>query len=247
MNTSLLSVQLYTVREALAEDLAGTLARIARIGFVQVEPYDFMSFGPALGDGLAAAGLTTPTTHMSFIGKDPAPIFAAASRLGIATVIDPWTDPSQWATRDDVAGVAREFDVAARIAADHGIRIGYHNHAHELEHVLDGTTALEVFADLVDPSVVLEVDTYWAAVGGQDPVALVRRLGGRVHALHLKDGPFSADTKDQVPLGQGRLPVREIIEAAPHALRVVELDDSAGDRFEAIEESLGYLTGEGLA
>ena len=60
VNYPKLSVQLYTVREALQEDLGGSLARIAEIGYTQVEPYNFPNVD-GLGDALAAAGLTAPT------------------------------------------------------------------------------------------------------------------------------------------------------------------------------------------
>ena len=247
MSTSLLSVQLYTVREALRADVAGTLARLAGMGFHQVEPYDFMAFGPALLNGLAGAGLQAPTTHASFIGRDQEPIFAAAASAGIGLVIDPSVGAARFATAEAVAETAGAFGLAARIAARHGVRIGYHNHAYELATMIEGVTALERFAALLDPAVSLEVDTYWAAVGGQDPAALVERLGARVAALHLKDGPFTAAKEDQVALGRGRLPVRAIIDAAPTALRVIELDDSRDDRFEAVADSVAYLAREGLA
>ncbi len=247
MSASQLSVQLYTVREALKEDLPGTLARLAEIGFRRVEPYDFMAFGSALSDGLVAAGLAAPTTHASFIGQDLATVFAAARAIGIGTVIDPSVDRRRWATPEGVAGVAAEFNAAARVAADHGVRIGYHNHAFELEQVFDGSTALELFAGQLDPGIILEVDTYWAAVGGQDPVALLGRLGQRVQALHLKDGPATRADKDQVAVGSGSLPVLAIIAAAPHALRVVELDDCRTDRFQAIADSFAYLSRAGAA
>jgi sugar phosphate isomerase/epimerase len=120
------------------------------------------------------------------------------------------------------------------VAADLGLRVGYHNHEFELATRIDGRHALEVFADRLDPNVVLEVDTWWAHVGGADVPALLERLGDRVVALHLKDGDGSGGGHVQVPLGQGVLPVREILDAAPAALRVLELDDTAGDLFEAI-------------
>jgi sugar phosphate isomerase/epimerase len=244
-----LSVQLYTVREAMQEDLAGSLARIAAIGFNHVEPYNFTAF-EGLGAALAAAGLTAPTTHAHFVGEDDTAlheIFAAATAIGIGRVIDPHVEASRWASAESVAGIADQLNAAARIAATHGLSIGYHNHAHELESVIDGRSSLELLADHLDPGVGLEVDTYWAAVGGQDPVALLKRLGGRVVAIHVKDGPPSADTKEQVAVGSGSLPIRTIIEAAPQALRVVELDDSSGDRFGAVAESFAYLASEGLA
>ncbi len=96
------------------------------------------------------------------------------------------------------------------IAAQHGVTIGYHNHAHELESLIDGRTALDVFADSLSAQVGLEVDTYWALVGGQDPVALLDRLAGRVVAVHVKDGAGTAEPKDQTAVGAGTLPIREI-------------------------------------
>ncbi|WP_051147167.1 sugar phosphate isomerase/epimerase family protein [Glaciibacter superstes] len=228
-------------------DPAGTLRRIADIGLTQVEPYKFTAFGPALGEALSAAGLSAPTTHQGFIGTDAAAVFGAAGELGIGTVIDPFVGPERWVSRESVAAIATELNAAARVAADYGVQVGYHNHAHELQSVIDGTPALEIFADLLDPAVVLEIDTYWVVVGGLDPVELIGRLGDRVRALHIKDGPGTQETKDQVAVGSGSLPIRAIIESAPNALRVIELDDSRADRFEAVADSFRYLTAEGLA
>ena len=249
MNHPQLSVQLYTVREAMQEDLAGTLARIADIGFDQVEPYNFPAF-PDLGAALKAASLTAPTTHAHFVGipdDELAALFESAKDLGIARVIDPHVPAERWQTAESVAEIAAQLNAAANIAAAHGVSIGYHNHAHELESIIDGRTALEVFTDSLAPEVKLEVDTYWALVGGQDPVALLSRLGDRVVAIHVKDGAGTTETKDQTAVGSGTLPIRDIIEAAPSALRVIELDDSRDDRFQAIADSFAYLIGEDLA
>ena len=247
MSDSTLSVQLYTVRELLTDDTVGTLKRIADLGFTQVEPFAFLSFGDELRRGLAEAGLSAPTTHQSFIGGDLEPVFEAASALGIGTVIDPFVGPDRWQTAESVDEIAAQLNAAAEVAARYGVRVGYHNHAHELESTIDGITALEYFAGKLAPEVVLEVDTYWVAVGGQDPVELLGRLGQRVVALHIKDGPATTETKDQVAVGQGSLPIEEIIAAAPKALRVIELDDSRGDRFQAVADSYAFLTGKGLA
>lgn len=244
MSTHQLSVQLYTVREHLAEDLLGTLRRISEIGFSVVEPYSFPRFGMALGEALRDAGLEAPTAHSHFTGRDAEADFAMAASLGIGTVIEPYIPPERWGTAGDVTAVARELNATAAIAARHGVRIGYHNHAHELESIIDGTTALELLASQLNDDIILEVDTYWAVVGGQDPVELLNRLGDRVQAIHIKDGPGTAETKDQVAVGRGTLPIRAIIAAAPQALKVIELDDSRGDRFAAIADSYAFLTTE---
>lgn len=245
MSPSPLSVQLYTVRESLQDDLDGTLSRIAGIGFSRVEPYNFTAF-PGLGESLAAHGLSAPTTHAKYLGEGDAvleTLFSAAKALGIQRVIDPHVPEDQWQSAETIAATAQKLNAAAKIAASVGVDVGYHNHAHELRSVIDGTTALELFAQQLDPEVGLEVDTYWAAVGGQDPVALLGRLGQRVVALHVKDGPATDQPKDQVAVGSGTLPIREIIAAAPQALAVIELDDSQGDRFTAVEQSFAFLSG----
>ena len=250
MSNSNLSVQLYTVRELLTEDTVGTLRRIAEIGFTQVEPFGLLDFADGLRQGFAETGLTAPTTHQGFIGRDDEAldtVFATAAELGIQTVIDPYVPAERWQTAADVEETAAQLNAAATVAAKHGVRVGYHNHAHELESTIDGVTALEYFAGKLDPEVVLEVDTYWVVVGGGNPAELLPKLGDRVIALHVKDGAGTTETKDQVAVGQGSLPIGEIIAAAPSALRVIELDDSRGDRFQAVADSYAFLTSEAFA
>jgi sugar phosphate isomerase/epimerase len=236
-----LSVQLYTVREALAQDFNGTLARIAGFGFTQVEPFALLKFGDELRNGLAQNGLTAPTTHVHLLGEDQDAICVLAAELGIQTIIEPYVDPARWEAEADISKVASELNAAARTAAGYGLRVGYHNHHFELKSKISGVHALEVLADRLEPEVVLEVDTYWAYAGGADVPALITRLGDRVVALHLKDGDGSLDTTKQVPLGSGVLPVWDIIAAAPEALRVVELDDSETDLLEAVRAGREFL------
>src|SRR5215216_2168842 len=209
-----LSVQLYTVREALAQDFDGTLGKLASFGFTQVEPFALLNFGDELRDGLPKNGLTAPTAHVHLVGEDHDAICELAAELGVQTIIEPY-----------VSEIAFELNAVATKAAGYGLRVGYHNHHFELESKISGVHALEVLADRVAPEVVFEVDTYWAYAGGADVPALLTRLGERVVALHIKDGDGTLDTSKQVPVGSGVVPVWDIIDAAPEALRVVELDD----------------------
>src|SRR5258708_21637257 len=92
-----LSVQLYSVRQPLAEDFAGTLRRLTDLGLTRVEPYGMLRFADDLRAALPATGLTAPTAHQAFDGGDLEAIFETAARLGIRTVVHPCTppDPSQ--------------------------------------------------------------------------------------------------------------------------------------------------------
>ncbi|MGW4396337.1 sugar phosphate isomerase/epimerase family protein [Amycolatopsis nivea] len=238
------SVQLYSVRDAFAADPDETLRRLAAIGFSRVEPYGVVENVEALRAGLAAHGLSAPTAHAALVGKDQEAVFAAARELGIEVVIEPLIPAEKWRNSADIVASAEALNAAAKVAAGYGVRVGYHNHWWELESRIDGRSALEVFADRLDPEVVLEVDAYWAAAGGEDAPALLRRLGERVCAIHVKDGSLAVDASGQVPAGQGRVPLGDVLAAAPGALRVVEFDRHE-DVFGGIAESFAYLAGVG--
>jgi sugar phosphate isomerase/epimerase len=238
-----LSVQLYSVRDQLASDFPGTLARLAEIGLTRVEPFGLVTFADQLRTGLAANALSAPTAHQALDDGDWDATFDIAASLGIKTVIHPYTPAERWQTPDDVRRLAETLTGAADAAASRGLRVGYHNHAWELSITIDGRTALETLADQLDPAIRLEVDTYWAANAGQDVPQLLTRLGDRVFALHLKDGTLNGNVADQQPLGAGEMDFPPIIAAA-RALEVpvLEFDAYAGDIFEGIAAGYSYAT-----
>lgn len=261
--SALTSVQLFTVKDALESDLDGTLAEVARRGFTAVEPYDFVRRAEPLAAALSAHGLAAPTGHAflastSFVNPDgsgtqvpvptPDEVFDAAEILGMGTVVDPYTEPARWQTRDQVEETARLLNAAAELAAHRGLRVGYHNHAHELEAQIDGVNGLELLADLLDPRVVLEVDLYWVARAGVDSAALLERLGDRVIAVHVKDGTLDREAitayppADQVPAGTGSVPLEAALDAASALeFAIVEFDAYADDLFDGIEQSRRFL------
>ncbi|WP_258066488.1 sugar phosphate isomerase/epimerase [Rathayibacter sp. AY2B7] len=244
-----LSVQLYSVREPLAADLPATLDRLAAIGFTTVELFGFVDLADAYRAALPASGLRAPSAHARLLGPQGDAtvdeILDTAASLGVETVIDPFVDPTRWTTADDVARIADELNALVDPAAARGLVLGYHNHAFEFENRVDGRSAFEHLASLLDPRMVLELDTYWAAVGGDDPVEVLGRLGDQVRFLHVKDGPISADTQEQLPAGEGAMDVPAILAAAPQALPVLEFDAYAGDIFEGLESAHRYVSGLG--
>ncbi len=244
--TQPLSVQLYTVRDALTADLPGTLQRLADIGFTNVEAFGFVDRADALREALDAAGLASPSGHARLLDageQDLERIFHASVTVGLGTLIDPHIDEARWTTREDVEAIARELSALAPRAADHGLTLGYHNHAFEFSNRIDGVSAYEVFADALSDDVVLELDTYWVTVGGDDPVAVLGKYGDKVQFLHVKDGDGSHDDKKQVAVGNGIMPIADIVAAAPDAQHVIELDDHEGDVFQAVADSYTFLQG----
>ena len=237
------SVQLYSVRDAIADDLDAAVDRIAAIGLRKVEPYGFAERVEEYERAFAASGVSAPSGHAAVIdSEEPEVFFEAAVRLGIGTLIDPFVPSERWQTAGDVARLAERINALSARASAHGLVFGYHNHAWELANRIDGRHALELLAERLVPEVVLEVDTFWATVGGADTPALLRALGERVRFIHVKDGPISENTETQLPAGQGAVDVPAILAAAPQALRVIEFDAYAGDVFEGIAESFAWLT-----
>jgi sugar phosphate isomerase/epimerase len=238
-----LSVQLYSVREQLAEDRDGVLRQLADLGFQAVEPFQ-PTLDPAgfrkVADDL---GLTVSSAHaMGLLEPDPAPVFEAIASLGTDLAIVPaGIAQEDFTTREGLERAADLLNALAAKATAHGLRLGYHNHWWEFEPVLDGKHGLEVLAELLAPEVFLEVDTYWAAVGGADVPKVLRGLGSRVEALHVKDGPAKKG-EPNVAVGQGVMPVAEVLGAAPaNAWRIIEFDECATDLFAALGESHAYV------
>jgi sugar phosphate isomerase/epimerase len=277
LTSPVLSVQLYAVRDALTEDLDGTIRRLAAMGLREVEAFDFVDKAPALAEAFSGAGVRARTGHASLLSEglgfdDPAlaagqsgppsqdTVFEAAEVLGLEVVIDPFVEPERWASEEAVLDNAKRLNAAAEKAADHGLRVGYHNHSQEFAATFRGLTAYELFAEQLRDDVVLEVDLYWAATGRQDVPALLGRLGDKVRALHLKDGVIGEDpfrpgagrmdptTLDQRPAGEGDLPLLDYLAAAPATeFGVIEFDHYAGGNiFDGIEASVRYFNEHGL-
>ena len=246
MTSNPLALQLYTVRDQLASGRKAVLGAIRGYGYAAVEPYDVLTDPEALRADLDEAGLAVCAVHAKALGADAGAFLDGAKTVGADTVIVPWAPPERFADADAIAELARELNQGAARAAGLGLRFGYHNHAFELA-MVGGRTGLEALADALDPAVLLEVDTYWAAVGGQDVPKLLGRLGDRVRYLHVKDGPVTKDDP-MTAVGGGRMPVAEILAACPSAeWHVVELDRCATDVLTAVRDSLSWLTSRGLA
>jgi len=243
------ALQLYTLREVLPTGRTEVLGRVAEFGYGAVEPYDVRTDPEQLRADLDQAGLAVCSVHANVLGEDDEVLLRGVRAVGGGTVIVPWAPPERYADAEAIAGLAKELNQAAVKAADHGLRLGYHNHDFELSSIIGGRTGLEVLADALDPAVILEVDTYWAAVGGQDVPALLGRLGDRVRYLHVKDGPAISREEDMmVAVGSGRMPVADILAACPSAeWHVVELDRCATDMLTAVGDSLAWLAQHGLA
>jgi sugar phosphate isomerase/epimerase len=266
-----LSIQLYTVNDQLVADPDGTLARLAELGITQVEAFAFVDRADSLAADFAKYGLQAKTGHAYLLsdeirfGDTVRPVntheevFAAAKTLGLEYVIDPFVGIDRWLSAEAIEDTAARLNAAAKEAADHGLKVGYHNHAQEFVADIEGINSYEYFASLLDDEVALEVDLFWAATARVDVIALLGRLGHRVKALHMKDGvigenPFvvgsaglDKSTLDQRSAGQGELPLLDYLAAAPACeYAVIEFDYFPGDIFDGVQGSVEFLNANGI-
>jgi sugar phosphate isomerase/epimerase len=210
-----IALQLYTVRGLSATDLPGTLGAVAAAGYRAVELAGLPEISAdRLARLLEEAALRAVASHEGIerLREDANAVADRMAELGCSRVIVPWMPEEDRRTADDVRRFARELGGFARTLAARDIRLGYHNHAFEFS-TLDGTTVWEVLLGELAPEIEIELDVYWAAVGGRDPIAEIEATSERVRLLHMKDRAAGPEPHD-APTGQGILPFPEIIDAA---------------------------------
>jgi sugar phosphate isomerase/epimerase len=246
--TSPISVQLYSLRAETAQDFEGVLRRLGAVGFVGVEPAGMLGLAPERFRAIVdEVGLTVSSSHSPLpVGDRANQILDENETIG-STLVIAGGGPADMLDADAVKRTAELFNEAASNAAARGITIGYHNHWWEFDHEVDGERPYDLLQRLVDPSIFLEVDTYWVKVGGLDPVDVITAAGPRARLLHIKDGPIEPRTP-HTAVGEGNMDVPAIIAAGTSAeWHVVELDECGTDMFEAVEKSFRYLVGAGLS
>lgn len=253
MTEPLYGLQIYTVREALAEDFKGTLQRLYDLGIRHLEIFRGLPLPPEEAAAMMKdMGFTVSTGHLPMlVGDDAESGLATAKAFGVEAYIIPWVPAENFATVEAAKAFAAKLNEGQKIAADNGMSFGYHNHEFEFAKVDGDKTGYEVVVEETDPSVLFELDTYWVQVGGLNPVELIGKLGARVPYIHIKDGP--ADPADRnahmVAFGEGNMDVSGIVRAslANNAKGIfVELDHCATDMMEAVSKSWAYLKSEGF-
>lgn len=244
-----IALQLYTLREALAQDFAGTLRRVADLGIRHVESAFWpASMTPQEGAAhIRAAGLSIMAAHVELpLGDQQRPVLDAMAALGCTRAIwHGWPQDPDYGSLDGVRRLAEKYSAANAICGQHGLSLGLHNHWWEHE-LIEGRYPHDLLVETIDPTIFFELDVYWAQTAGRNAVQLVADLGERAPLLHMKDGPAVKDAVKQAA-GDGVLDLPAIVAAAAgHAeWLIIELDDYAGDMFTAVERSFHYLNNLG--
>jgi sugar phosphate isomerase/epimerase len=239
-----IGLQLYTVRDVLERDFEGTLARVAGIGYKEVEFAGYFNHTPAdVRALLDRHGLTSPAVHTGSIEPEAwKKALDAANVIGHKYIVVPWVPQERRMTLDGWKQVAADFNRAAETARGAGVQFAYHNHDFEFPK-MDGRVPYDVLLESTDPKLVqLEIDLYWITKGGQDPLAYFARWPGRVPLVHVKDSAGAPEHK-MVDVGQGNIDWKRIFNKKDQAgiKHFFVEHDQPPQPFEDIAASYRYL------
>lgn len=258
--TNPLGLQLWSLRNQLVASLPSGMAEVKALGFTEVETAgtynhtakEMRSLADA--NGLKIVGCHIPYERMQ---TDLDGVIAEAKTLGASYVIVAWIPHKT------------EFDVAqARVAIANfnawgaklktaGLGFGFHTHGYEFRPLADGSSAFDVMMKESDPNLVFcEMDVFWVAQAGIDPVKLLEKYPGRFKAFHIKDMRKGAPTglyeghapaSDNVIVGQGSLDWPAILAAgARTGVKYYFIEDETSDPVGNIPPSIAYLKTLGL-
>lgn len=245
-----LSVQLYSLREVAKRDgIAAVIDRLGRIGYAGVESAGFHELSAeAFAQRVAAAGMVVSSAHVALPERDTTDrVLDQQAATGNDTLVVPFLPPDDFKDESAVRRTADRLNEFNESVRARGAHLGYHNHWWEFATRIGTRSAHDLLFSLLDQSVFAEVDTYWARVGGVDPVRVVESLGARARLLHIKDGPADKPESAMTAVGDGAMDIAGLAAASRATWHIVELDRCATDMFEAVAKSHGFMTREGYA
>lgn len=208
-----IGIQLYSVRREMDRDFEGTLARLAAMGYKEVEFAGYLDHEPEeIKAILHRHGLRAPSAHIpiELVHQDWSGVLDAASIIGHRYVVVPWLPPESRGTLDDFRRLADEFNRLGEESKRSGVRFAYHNHDFEFS-PLEGQLPYDLLLARTDPArVAFELDLMWITKGGQDPLDYFARYPGRFEMVHVKDSSGPPEYR-QVDVGQGTIDFRRIL------------------------------------
>ena len=245
-----IGLELYTVRDALKQDFQGTISRVAKIGYKEVELAGYFDNlrnpNPAPKQAkqiLTSNGLDAPSTHVPYglLSPENWPrVIETAEIIGHKYIVNPGIDEALRGSADGWKRAAAVFNRAGTESMRSGIQFAYHNHVIEFKPV-DGQLPYDILLKECDPKLVkMEMDLGWAHEGGADPLKYFAQYPGRFPLMHVKD--FDAK-HNMTEVGKGVINWKTIFAKADLAgiKHYFVEHDNPTKPFESIETSYEYL------
>ncbi len=236
-------IQLYTLRGPMSEDFEGTVERVAEIGYSKVEFAGYGGLTPAqISQLLKDTGLSAPATHVQIAAlEEPQELIDDCLAMGHDFLVMAYLLPNQRKTFDQYQRHAEVLNRAGELCNASGLKLGYHNHDFEFIE-LEGRLPMDYLLTQIAPeTMVMELDLYWAAKVGVDPLTYFERWPGRFPMLHVKD---MDSTGGFTEVGSGVIDFARIFAQAETAgieHHFVEQDVIQGDPFDSVAKSFRQL------
>ena len=229
----ILGLQLYSVRDDMKNDPAGTLQKLAAMGYKYVEHANyidrkFYGYGPkefkSLLDGMGLKMLSGHTRmdpqHWDESKKDFSDSWKwtveDAAVVGQQYVISPWLDASLRKTYDDLLRYMDVFNKSGELCKKSGMKFGYHNHDFEFSTVLDNKKVFDIILQHTDPELVAQqLDIGNLYNGGAIAIAIVMQYPGRFELMHVKDeikATSGSEKYESTVLGQGIVNTKQVVD-----------------------------------
>jgi sugar phosphate isomerase/epimerase len=238
-----IGLQLYTVRDAMKSDVAGTLAKVAQIGYREVEFAGLFGHSPKEARAmLDKDGLTAPSSHVPYetLGADWEKTLEDAKTLGQSYIVLPSVDDQLLKQADSLNKLVETMNRAGEASRKAGIQFAYHNHAKEFVDV-NGKLAYDILLQQTDPNLVkMEMDLYWITKAGHDPLVYFEKYPGRFPLVHVKDMAKDGGFAD---VGSGTMDFKKIFAQSDKAgiKHYFVENDQPKSPFEDIRISFDYL------
>jgi sugar phosphate isomerase/epimerase len=249
-------IQLYTIRDAMAENPREALAKIAGLGYKNLE---LAGYGDGKFYGMAPdefqkvvedldMKIISSHTGVEVKGVDTGNAEKMAedhAKIGVKYCVQPWLVPERRKTADMYRQFVSELNLVAEVMKKHGIMFGYHNHDFEFMEVDGIIPFYDIYLKDTDPKLItFELDLYWATKAGHNPIDLFKKYPGRFELWHVKDMEQS-DEKFFAPVGTGSINFQEIFqhqEEAGMKYYFVEQDATRDNKpFDAAKTSIDNL------
>ena len=260
---SYIGLQLYTVRDAMQKDPAGTLARVAKMGYNSVEgatytgSQKFYGMTPtAFANVLKQNGLIMPSSHYR-LGQEQEkgqPVQGTmlhgwdkavddAAQAGVKYMVCAYLSEAERGGLDQYKYVADQLNKAGERAKKAGIQMCYHNHDFEFA-PQNGKVPYDLLLSATDKELVkMELDLFWTVKAGKDPVALFQQHPGRFPLWHVKDMD-NTPKKNFTEVGSGVIDFKKIFaQASKSGMKYyfVEQDQTPGSPFDSIQKSITHI------
>jgi len=257
-------LQLYTIRDAMAKDVPGSLKLVSDLGYKNLElasysngkfyGYEPTEFKKIVNDlGMVIISSHTQVEALGITLDNAKKMAEDHAKIGVKYCIQPWVVEEARTTLDSYKKMAGEWNKVGGIMKEHKIQFGYHNHNFEFDTVEGKIPYYDVFMVELDKDLVtMELDLFWATKAGQNPVEMFKKYPGRFQLFHMKDmftkeAPFYKPvTKDFAPVGAGQIDFKAILAArsiAGNKYLIVEQDSTKdGKPFDALKISMTNLT-----